>query len=348
MAITFAPTIALAPKPLPPEPKAGTHAMYAWEAKKLLHSFAPDKTNFYESMSALSKSIRLRERENALLWLAHLTLWYPAEWPKIAARVLLSAGEDCISPTTQMWVAIKYNVMIGVADGNPAEFLRHGIEAVSAITKSPNWYQSRVFSTALALWVHVAEGDMFEMSAPFYAITDSRVLVRKLIAIHDPATRYCALASHYVHGKKGAAEYAKFLIPVAGAEARAALTVLTNHPVLGDDESFLNCAMVRMALPNDVKDSLLEMSPTDLKVEEDKLLGLVKEKQIVVPAYYLDGIVTPTGVDKRFASESSRMLGCCFAWHETGGLNSATNIKASWCIPDALAHKFNFKLPSGA
>lgn len=316
----------------------------------LAPKFTPSKANYYESLSALVKAIRLRERDSALRWFAHLAVWYPANRFQIARRLLVSGGEDALSSSVQVFVAMKYHEMLGQLKAPLIDYVKTGVQSILAMLDSPNWYHSKSVAVGIALWIHVAENEAFHMPDAFYKVTDVKVLAKTLMSISDPYARFCALTAHYVHSTQKGLDYARFLLPITKPETRAPLNVIIGHPKeLGEDENYLHCAFVRATLPTDWSDGLTE-GPADgpLTASAEALIATANSTQLDVPSYYLDGMHTWRGNDVRFAGEANRMLGCCYAFAETGVLNHGSHIKGVWCTVDAIAEKFNVKLPVGA
>jgi hypothetical protein len=95
-----------------------------------LSGFEPPNTALY--VSALVKSIRLRRTEDAITWL--LTVWrFPSLRYRLTRRVLVSSGEDGLSPELIEAVALWYS-------GPNRYSLGHAAQEVGRICGTPSWW----------------------------------------------------------------------------------------------------------------------------------------------------------------------------------------------------------------
>jgi hypothetical protein len=95
-------------------------------------------------VSALVKSIRLRRTEDAITWL--LTLWrYPTLRHRITRRVLISSGEDSISPELIGAVAGWYN-------GPHRQSFPHAAREVCRICGTPSWWAVQAGHDMILSW----------------------------------------------------------------------------------------------------------------------------------------------------------------------------------------------------
>lgn len=329
MALIFSPGIKVAAPTPTPAPSA----------------FTPSKADYYENMSALSKAIRLREYEHTLFRFAHLVRRYPENRFSVGRRLLISSGEDCISPAVQIHCANKYTALLSQYKADTLTYIGAGVELLHPLLKSPNWWTNRAHATATAVHAHIYS---IEIDVPpgFYEISHAKDLMQALLRQPDAVHRFAAIAEHFSDTKMSVPAYANWLKTISRPETQALLDVINLHSKeLKSDGNHLFCVFVNAMLKPDVDNTVHSLSHEEARSIAETALKCTDVLR-PIPDYCLDGVHTRRGKDRRFAGIPENMLACSRAYMEYGALTNSSVIKDEWQEPASAAAKMGFSLPS--
>lgn len=268
-----------------------------------------------DAISALIKSVRLRDSPEAVFWLVYL--WQiPKERPRVKRRVLLTSAEDNISVGVMECVADWY-------DSPNRRLLESAATEVVRICATQNWYAQPDGRNYIYAW-RMAE--LHPQKFTGATLDDLFGIMRGAVKDQKLLTGLAAFTALYRRRDFRAQPFAELLVELAYTSPhhqakklaqvynRMAPTLWTDGNVSGQ----CYYALMRGEFGNqDVPEADPELAAQLIEQARNRL----KDGAITVPAYARDGIHTRGGADKRFAGVVKSMVGCCGAYEHYGRLS---------------------------
>lgn len=267
-----------------------------------------------DAISALIKSVRLRDTPEAVFWLTYL--WaIPKERQRVKRRVLLMAGEDALSVGVVAKVADWY-------EGSSRRSLEEAAIELARICSTPNWYAQQDGRTYIYAW---RRAELHPRKLTGASLEELFDILRGAVKSQDLLTGLAAFNAIYKRRDFRPYPFAELLVELAYSSPhqqakrlanvyqRMASTFWTDSNVSGQ------CcyALLHGEFGNqDVPEANPELAVQLIAQARERLHGA-----ITVPDYALDGIHTRGGNDRRFAGVLKSMVGCCRAYEYFGRLS---------------------------
>lgn len=286
------------------------------------------KSDFYATLSALVKTIRLRHTEDAVAFLLFLHERFQVDWYRSARRVLIGAAEDGLSVGTQKRVASWFER--GWRYDAP---LIDAVREIICICESPNWWaqpdkggHDYIFTWDRAEKLAASsEFRYLPFEVQLSQLEREMLLKRPVQAI----SLLCCFDKRQGFVPSLLGERLQFL--AAQQENALAFDVseiyLRHLRALSNDTNFVGQAIYRLACGDLGTQEEIEVSDKKcsevLEVARERLDSLDSPDGFIkIPSYLLDGIHS-SGRDRRFSGMSSDMAAACRAFTHYGRLSPA-------------------------
>lgn len=268
-----------------------------------------------DAISALIKSVRLRDTLEAVFWLVYL--WQiPKERPRVKRRVLLLSGEDNIAVGVMECVANWY-------DSPNRRLLESAATEVVRICATQNWWAQPDGRNYIYAW-RMAE--LHPQKFTVASLDDLFEIMRAAVKDQELLTGLAAFTALYRRRDFRAQTFAELLVELAytshhqqaknlaNVSHRMSSTLWTDGNISGQ----CYYALLWGEFGNqDVPEANPELAVQLIEKAQERL----KYGVIAVPNFAQDGIHTRGGADKRFAGVVKSMAGCCRAFEHFGRLS---------------------------
>lgn len=269
-----------------------------------------------DAISAFIKSVRLRQTDDAVLWMTYL--WqFPKDKERLKLRVLLEGGEDNLSLTVLEQISDWY--------GSPR---RKSVEAAVAevirLCATRNWWAQHDGRQYIYAW---REAEMFAPSFKRFGLDDLFEVMHS--AIVDKNMTKGLAAFNAVYGRRDfqprilASMLLDWSEQYGGQQAQRLASVFDRHAsrlwMDGNISGQAYYALIHGEFGEQV-------CPEVEAVQVDSAILHARERLkagITVPSHALDGVHTQSGSDRRFAGVVKFMSGCCRAYEHYGRLSPA-------------------------
>jgi len=267
-------------------------------------------------LSAFTKSIRLRRAEDATLWFVALWRSGKSNQDRAQRRLLISAGEDCLSIPVMQGISAWYN-------GSSRFDLHSAIRHVLEISQTPNWYATEAGRRYILHWREAElKGNPYLEKRPDCLLWSIETAVRQrslLRALH-------AFNAYYHNETSNRWKLARLLTRLAlQFDNLAALAVAEvfedNVRHIWNDANYSGQALYTLILGH-IGEASDPFVSNEAVIQSIVRAEFLLSRGPTVPSWALDGIHC-SGSDPRFAGTLKQMCAMCRAYEYYGRLDPA-------------------------
>ena len=266
-----------------------------------------------DAISAFIKSVRLRDTENAVMWMAYL--WqFSKERGRIQRRILLESGEDNLSLDVIESISAWYG-----------SGLRKSLEAATVevvrLCATKNWWAQPDGRQYIYAW---RQAEMVQAGFTNYSVSELLAVMRDAVVEKSLIRGLSAFNAAYARRDFAPKILAPLLLDwsewCGGQHAMRLASVFNRHVGTFWTDNNISGQAYYALIHGKFGEQVCP------EVDSEKALSILHyaveriKAGISVPSHALDGVHTRRGADRRFAGVVKFMSGCCRAFEHYGRL----------------------------